>query len=133
MKRIETLYLVDDDDTYQFLASEIIKSTNLVNQLKVFSNGFEAITYLKSALQNPIQLPDVIFLDIFMPVMDGWGFLEEYVQLSPKLNKKITLYIISSSIDPADVARANAISDVTDYIVKPITRDKFVNMFKELV
>jgi CheY-like chemotaxis protein len=132
VKRIETLYLVDDDDTYQFLASEIIKSTNLVNQIEIFSNGAEAINYLKS-VQNPDLLPEVIFLDIFMPVMDGWGFLDEFVRLSPDLKKKILIYIISSSIDPTDVERASSISDVTGYIVKPITRDKFMNMIKELV
>ena len=48
MKKIDTLCLVDDDDTFQFLTSELIKSTNLVNQVKIFPNGFEAIEFLKS-------------------------------------------------------------------------------------
>lgn len=130
---INTLYLVDDDDTFQFLTTEVINSTKLVKQIVVFSNGRDAISFLESIKDNPEKLPDVIFLDLFMPILDGWGFLEKYIPLKPKLNKKITVYIVSSSIDPADIERGRAISEVTDFIIKPITRDKFINTIKELV
>ena len=56
-----------------------------------------------------------------MPVMDGWLFLEEYVKLKPEIGKKITIYMISSSVDPVDIERAKKISDISDYIIKPIT------------
>ena len=75
----------------------------------------------------------MIFLDLFMPVMNGWNFLEEYILLKPYLKKKITIYIISSSIDPVDIKRAKSISEVSDYIIKPITRSKFLEAVKELV
>ncbi|MCA1745177.1 MAG: response regulator [Bacteroidales bacterium] len=127
MKAIDTLYVVDDDNTFQFLAGEVIKSTNAVNKIKYFSNGAEAISYLESVIAEPANLPEVIFLDLFMPVMDGWGFLQEYTRLKPSLSKKITIYILSSSIDPNDVERAKSITDVSDYIIKPITKDKFLN------
>jgi CheY-like chemotaxis protein len=58
-----------------------------------------------------------------MPIMDGWQFLEEYVTLKPNLSKKITVFMISSSVDPTDLERAKKISEVSDYIVKPITPD----------
>jgi CheY-like chemotaxis protein len=133
MKTINTLYLVDDDNIFQFLASEVIQSTQLVNDIKVFSNGHEAIEFLESVKDEPDKLPEVIFLDLFMPVMDGWGFLEKYTQLKPKLSKKIIIYIVSSSIDPVDIERAKSISEVMDYVVKPITRDKFLNSIKEII
>jgi len=132
MKKIDTLYLVDDDDIFQLLASEVINSTNLVNKIKVFSNGQEAIKFLESVRDEPDKLPEVIFLDLFMPVLDGWGFLEKYVQLKSRLNKKIIIYIVSSSIDPIDIQRAKSISEVTDYIIKPITREKFLASIKEM-
>jgi CheY-like chemotaxis protein len=131
MYSIDTLYVIDDDDTFQFLAGEVIKSTEIVNNICYFSNGAEAINFLESIKDHPEKLPEVIFLDLFMPVMDGWGFLREYTSLKPRLNKKIKLYILSSSIDPADMERSKAISEVTDFIIKPITRDKFLNMLKK--
>lgn len=133
MKKIDTLYVVDDDDIFQLLASEVINSTNLVDKIIVFSNGLEAIKFLESVHEDSDKLPDVILLDLFMPVLDGWGFLEKYILLKPRLSKKITIYIVSSSIDPVDIQKAKSISDVTDYIIKPITREKFLASIKELV
>lgn len=132
MKKINILYLVDDDEIYQFLTSEVISSTQLVNQLKFFSNGKEAIEHIEKIKDSPDELPEVILLDLFMPVLDGWGFLEKYTALKPRLGKKIVIYIISSSIDPGDIEKANSISEVTEYIIKPLTRDKFINSLKEL-
>lgn len=133
MKKIDTLYLIDDDDIFQLLTSEVIQSTNLVNRIKIFSNGQEAIKFLESVHKEPDMLPDIIFLDLFMPVLDGWGFLEKYILLKPILNKKIVIYIVSSSIDPIDIQKAKSITEVTDYIIKPITHEKFMASIKELV
>ncbi|PLB17916.1 MAG: Two-component response regulator [Flavobacteriaceae bacterium FS1-H7996/R] len=77
-------------------------------------------------------LPDVILLDLNMPVMDGWEFLEEFISLKPKLEKKIPIYIVSSSNDPADIMKAKSISEVTDFIIKPVTEAKFVEMIQGL-
>lgn len=127
MKKIDSICLVDDDEIFQFLAHEVIQSTDLVGKVKTFSNGFEAISFLESVKDNPGELPEVILLDLFMPVMDGWGFLEKYLQLKPYLKKKITIYIVTSSIDPADVQKATSNSDVSGFVIKPLTRDKFLN------
>lgn len=132
MKKINTLFIVDDDAIYQLLVRKIVQSTNFVNRIERFFNGLEAIEHLKTIQGASEELPDIIFLDLFMPVMDGWGFLEEYLTLSPRLDKKITIYIISSSIDPADIEKARAINAVTDYIVKPLTEDKFISIIKSI-
>ena|SRR6056297_2893942 len=124
MRTIEQLVLIDDDETYRFIAKHTIITLNLVDRFKIFSNGKEAIDYLRSKMDDPSQLPDVILLDLNMPVMDGWEFLERYLILRPRIGKKIYLYIVTSSVDPADLERADRISAVTDYIVKPLTRDK---------
>jgi CheY-like chemotaxis protein len=88
--------------------------------------------FLKSVAQNAAQLPEIILLDLNMPVMDGWEFLEEFTLLKPRLEKKITIYVVSSSIAPSDIQRAEAINEVTDYIVKPITTEKLLDMLKNL-
>jgi CheY-like chemotaxis protein len=132
MEKVGMLCLVDDDIVFQFLTQKVIEETGLVNQVKFFSNGFEAIEFLKDAQENIEKLPDIILLDLFMPVMDGWGFLDAYIKLKPRLGKKITIYIVSSSIDPADIKKAKSISAVTDFIIKPITKEKFTNLMESL-
>ena len=71
-------------------------------------------------LDNEPEYPDVIFLDIDMPVMDGFQFMEEFIKIKPRIGKSITIYMVSSSIDPVDIERANNISAISDYIIKPI-------------
>lgn len=133
MSKVNTLYLVDDDDIFQFLTRRIIEETRLVGEIKVFSNGLRALEFLKSVQDNPEMLPEIILLDLSMPVMDGWDFLEEYIMLQPFLGKKISIYVVSSSIAPADIQKAQSISEVTDYIIKPVTVEKFAEIVRGLV
>ena len=128
MKKIETLYVIDDDDTYQFIIRKVVEETRLVDQIKLFSNGKEALTFLESAISEKKTLPDVILLDISMPVMDGWEFLENFILLNPKVGKKIIIYLVSSSVNPRDVEKARSIAEVTDYVVKPITKEKLIEL-----
>lgn len=128
MKKIETLYVIDDDDTYQFIIRKVVEETRLVDQIKLFSNGKEALTFLESAISEKKTLPDVILLDISMPVMDGWEFLENFILLNPKVGKKIIIYLVSSSVNPRDVEKARSIAEVTDYVVKPIIKEKLIEL-----
>jgi CheY-like chemotaxis protein len=133
MAKLNTLYVVDDDDIYQFIMEKTIADTELVKMVKTFSNGKEAIQFLETAIGQPDLLPEVILLDLSMPVMDGWEFLENYLLLKPRVGKTIHIYVVSSSINPADVERAKNISEVTDYVVKPITKEKLISMLKNLI
>jgi CheY-like chemotaxis protein len=132
MTTLKTLTLVDDDDIFVFLTTKIIEQTNLVDLIKVFGNGLDAINFLKENKNNVDALPDIILLDLSMPIMNGWQFLEEYNKLNPTIGKKITIYICSSSISPDDITRAKTISEVSDYIIKPITKDKLIDLIKKL-
>jgi CheY-like chemotaxis protein len=132
MSRIKTLTLVDDDNVFVFLTTKAIEQTNLVDLIKVFENGLDALNFLKENKNNVDALPEIILLDLSMPIMNGWQFLEEYTKLNPTIEKKITIYICSSSISPDDVRRAKTISEVSDYIIKPITKDKLIDLIKKL-
>ena len=132
MKKFETVYIIDDDNSYQFVTKKTIEATSLVQQIKIFPNGKEAIDFLEKAIDAPELLPDLILLDLSMPVMDGWDFLENFLLMKPTIGKSIKIYIVSSSISPVDIGRANNISDVTDYIVKPITKDTIFNLFQTM-
>lgn len=132
MTTLKTLTIVDDDDIFVFLTTKIIEQTNLVDLIKGFGNGLDAINFLKENKNNVDALPDIILLDLSMPIMNGWQFLEEYNKLNPTIGKKITIYICSSSISPDDITRAKTISEVSDYIIKPITKDKLIDLIKKL-
>lgn len=131
MTTLKTLTIVDDDDIFVFLTTKIIEQTNLVDLIKGFGNGLDAINFLKENKNNVDALPDIILLDLNMPIMNGWQFLEEYNKLNPTIGKKITIYICSSSISPDDITRAKTISEVSDYIIKPITKDKLIDLIKK--
>ena len=102
---------------------------NWRNKYKI---GSAALDYFVSALLNleEREIPQVILLDLNMPVMDGWQFLTELGKYDlPKL-KDITLYIVSSSINPADLERSKAVEMVSDFLVKPVNIDNLEALFK---
>jgi CheY-like chemotaxis protein len=134
-KKIDSVCIIDDDLIYQFLVKEEIEYTNMVEKIMFFSNGDKALQFLKLTLDNNdlASLPDIIFLDINMPVMDGWEFLEAYAILKPRLVKKITIYVVSSSTDNRDFDRANAINEVSDYIIKPVSGNQLEKIFMSLL
>lgn len=127
------VFLIDDDNIYQFTARKILESTGLAKQIQSFYNGREAIKYLQNKDNcKPENLPDVIFLDINMPVMNGWEFLEEYHTFCGGFPKPIIVYVVSSSIDSYDIKKSKEYKVVTDYIVKPITRIKYQELIESL-
>ena len=117
--------VVDDDSVYQFTACRTLLATRMANQILQFQNGKEALLFLRNGHNGLQPLPDIIFLDINMPVTDGWAFLEEFHQLKSGLGKDIKIYMVSSSIDPRDRNRARNYPEVTDYMEKPISMSKF--------
>lgn len=133
MKTIKNLTLIDDDDVFVFLTKKAVESTNLVELIKVFGNGLDAINFLKENCDNVDSLPEIILLDLSMPIMDGWQFLDQFTKLIPKINKKITIYICSSSISPSDVLLAKKNNAVSDYIIKPVTKEKLIELIKGLI
>jgi CheY-like chemotaxis protein len=123
MKRV---FLIDDDDVFVFLTKKIIERSGADVSLSVFSNGQEGIEYIKGIAADEDLLPDVILLDLNMPVMDGWEFLNAYQEL--ELARNIALYIVTSSISPYEVERAKHIKEVQEFIVKPIAKEKFIDI-----
>lgn len=127
------VFLIDDDNIYQFTARKILESTGLAKHIQSFYNGNEALNYFKDQKNISSEtLPDFIFLDINMPVMNGWEFLEEYNKLYGNLPKPIIVYVVSSSIDSYDMNKSKEYKSVSDYIVKPITRIKYKELLEEV-
>jgi CheY-like chemotaxis protein len=116
--------LIDDDDIYRYTISKNLEAQKLSRKMLIFSDGEEAINFMIDNVGNSSNLPDIIFLDINMPIMDGFQFMEEYAKLKPRVGKKIIIYMISSSVNPADIERVKAISEISDYLIKPIEPGK---------
>jgi two-component system chemotaxis response regulator CheY len=129
--RTPIVALVDDDKIFQLTASKTIKALQLSNNVLQFENGEDALKYLVDNAANADLLPDFIFLDINMPFVDGWMFLQDYASLKEALAKDISIFMVSSSIDPRDIHRARSIPDVLDYVVKPLTREKFIQLLND--
>ncbi len=129
MKKIDIACIIDDDPIFVFGAKRIMQFADFCTAFMIFHNGEEALTNLKSIIEAGEKLPDMILLDLNMPIMDGWQFLDEFTKI--KTQKKITIYIITSSIDPADVTRSKAYESVNNYIVKPITMETLKRLLHE--
>lgn len=130
MEKFDIACLIDDDPMYTYLMSKQMKLIDFCDSILVFSDGEEALKFLRPIVETPETLPSVILLDINMPVLDGWQFLDEFVKF--KFEKKITVYIVSSSIDQADYMKAASYKAIANFYVKPITNDNLYEMLKEI-
>lgn len=128
---IEMACIIDDDDMYVNLVTKVINMRNLVKNLLIFKNGKEALDYFVGALKKleERKIPQVILLDLNMPVMNGWQFLNNLSEYNFPELKNSTLYIVSSSINPADIERSKTINLVKDFLIKPVTIDQLSEVF----
>lgn len=119
--------IIDDDTIYVSLLKKLIQLKKLCDNILVFKNGKEAIDFFKDSE----SLPDLILLDLNMPIMNGWEFLEAFNPINKQLGNITTpnLYVVSSSIDPVDSEKAKKIECVRDYISKPISIQNFEQIF----
>lgn len=123
MSKAEIACIIDDDQVYVFAVKKMIMGHHFCKEVITFKNGEEALQFLHEKMKDPQSLPEVIMVDINMPVMDGWEFLDEFIKLMPSLPRKVTIYMISSSISQVDIERAKQYSEVRDYIIKPLLID----------
>ncbi len=132
MKKIAIACVIDDDEIYTFTVKRVIDNSKLAEKTLFFANGKLALDFFKEYLYQTSNLPDLILLDINMPVLDGWQFMDEFVKLSPQINKRIVVYIVSSSVDKADINKAKSYQQISDFIVKPVTAAMFRKVAESL-
>jgi CheY-like chemotaxis protein len=127
MRKANRTYIIDDDNIFIFVLKKIIEKNENFDQVLDFKNGKEVIKILSD--ENNI-MPDIILLDINMPVIDGWQFLEEIEKLPNK--NKLNIFIMSSSIDANDIEKSKSFSTVKDFISKPINNEKLNKLIKSI-
>lgn len=117
------LAVVDDDEIFQVIARKMMAICAPQWKIQTFPNGQEALKYLKQYAAEPDKIPDVVLLDINMPVMDGWVFLDEFQLMKSQMTKSMKIYLASSSIDSQDIDRGKSNPNLIDYIIKPLTAE----------
>lgn len=122
MKKINIACIIEDEPIHLFITKKLIDMTGMVESLLIFGNGKEAYDKLKAIFVACENLPEIILLDLNMPVWDGWQFLEEFTKIPVKT--KVIIYILTSSNNPDDLKRAEAFSMSKNYLIKPISLDQ---------
>ena len=130
MKEIRAISIIDDDPITVFGIKKMLSSISASENIITFPNGKEAIDGIKARIEDGLGVPEVIFLDINMPIMDGWQFLEEFINLP--LEEVIRINIVTSSIDPADRQNwqhyRSRTHHLIDYKNKPIRRQDIIDI-----
>ena len=126
-----SILLVDDDEINNFISIKLIKKALLTSDIMACLNGKFAIDQLVEIQKKDMdKLPDYIFLDINMPIMNGWEFLDEYKRLNIDPLGKIKIFIISSSVFSNDINKAKSYPVVKSFISKPLSVEKIKELFE---
>lgn len=120
--------IVDDDQIYQLVMKRTMEQSGLIKSIVQFYDGEEAIVFFRQQFESKDELPELLLLDINMPYMNGWQFLDEFIKIKFNHDYKLTIFIVTSSTTHEDRQKANEYSVVSGYHIKPITKDKFVQM-----
>lgn len=119
----KNILLVDDDRIFNFLSEKTITSLGLANEINFASNGKQALEILDRCKKGELQMPDIIFLDLDMPVMNGYEFLDEFAKIDFPNKNAITIVVLTSSADPRDIDRTKQLG-IRYYYNKPLSRDE---------
>ena len=133
MANFKNVLLVEDDPITVLVCERITKLAGFTELFHSESNGLAAIEYLQTtAKENPESLPELIFLDINMPIMNGWEFLESFDAVGPLFSRIPIIYILSSTVDPEDQRKALSYSIVKNFISKPLTKAHLQEIAEEV-
>jgi CheY-like chemotaxis protein len=119
----KNILLIDDDKIFNFLSEKTISSLGLANEIHFAANGRQALELLERSRTGDIQKPDIIFLDLNMPIMNGYEFFEAFLAMDLPKKHLITIVILTSSADPADLQKAKELG-IKYYFNKPLSKEE---------
>src|SRR5690606_13440664 len=126
------ILIIDDDEINNFIAAKLIDKIPPKAKVSTRLNGQDGIDLMKSYINNEDGMPDIIFLDINMPIMNGWEFLEEFDTIKDQFSKKVVINILSSSVYNDDISKSQTFSTVNKFISKPLTIEKIQDLYSSL-
>ena len=124
------LLVIDDDDINIFIIKKIVEKTGYDINMVAKTNGQLAIDHLTTILENDATFPHLILIDINMPVLNGWEFLEAYDELNVK--QRVDMYMLSSSVYENDIEKAKTYKKVKGFISKPLSINRLIELFDNL-
>lgn len=128
-RKLNCILLIDDNEADNFIHTLIIEEANCAEKVVSVQSGMEALDYLKSKKDGEYPHPDLIFLDINMPVMNGWEFLEEYEKLSKLQQGRVILMMLTTSLNPDDKEKARQKNIINGFKNKPLS----IEMLEEVL
>ena len=133
LEKLNSILLIDDDINTSFLNKRIIQRTGITACVKLFPGACEALTFLQDAHagKEVYPQPGIIFLDLNMPVMNGWKFMEQYGKLPEYLRLQTRVVVLSSSIDIEDTMRAARDSNISRFMSKPLLKEPLMSIIVE--
>lgn len=134
--KLNCILLIDDDEPTNFLSQMIIEKADCAAEIQIAYSGKQAIDYLTSqgtsaSGQNTYPRPDLIFLDINMPAMNGWEFLQKYNSLEKEHQGNIVIIMLTTSLNPDDRLRSKDFHHVSGFENKPLTREKLETLLRK--
>ena len=129
MKKVNCILLIDDDEATNHLHTMILKNLDLYDKIEVAENGKKGLDFIK--LCHPKDLPELILLDINMPLMDGFQFLEEYQKLDPSRRLPSKLIMVSTSSNQKEVSRAMEHKELYGYLDKPLKKNEILEIWSD--
>jgi CheY-like chemotaxis protein len=134
--KLNSVLLIDDDEPTNYYTQMIVEESGCTGHIKVAQGGQEALDYLSNTskqgnAENNYLRPDLIFLDINMPAMDGWEFLDQYKKLNKERHGKVIVVMLTTSLNPDDKTKANEMPEISGFESKPLTEEKLDKILKK--
>jgi len=123
--------LIDDDLPTNFINERVLRKMDCSEKIKSVQGGFEALSYLKSTDKENVAQPELIFLDINMPGMNGWEFLEEFTKLETDQKSKVIVVMLTTSLNPDEKDKADKIPQISGFLNKPLLVEGIDELLKK--
>src|SRR6185436_15338053 len=131
-KKFRKVMVIDDNEIDRYIANRNITKYAFAEEVITMDSSRSALNFLNSIKDQPDQLPQLIFLDIRMPEIDGFGFLEEYAKLSDSVKQNCIIMMLTTSLNPTDHERANNNPYVNRFLNKPLDKEKIESLIEDI-
>lgn len=131
--KLNCILLIDDDEAVNFIHTRVIEKSECANKVAIARNGQEGIEFLTTMVDGKYPKPDLIFLDINMPIMNGWEFLDEYENLEKEQKGRELIVMLTTSLNPDDKAKAQNIANIDNFHSKPLNVEHLKAILEKVI